>query len=108
MRALPELHEEIRLALDAGDHDGVLARLEPQHDGWAEEVLACVGLTESAGDALAVAGDLHRAVRFWRLALTGWEVEASMATSGGEGMQRMRDVERVREKLARASGPAPP
>ena len=104
---MPNVRDEVKRALDVADYDGVLARLEPNVDASRNEVLECVGLTEKAGDELSAAGDTARAVRFWRLAHAGWEVEASMATGGGEGRQRMRDVERVAAKIARASAPPP-
>jgi hypothetical protein len=100
MTTQPNISDEVEKDLAAGRHDEVLTRLEAALTGTGSEVLDTVGLTETAGDQAHAVGDQARALRFWRLALAGWEREASMATSGGEGRQRMLDVERMRGKLA--------
>jgi tetratricopeptide (TPR) repeat protein len=91
----------IEQAIRSGDHDRALVQLEALAGHDLEGLLSCVGLCEAAGEDARLVGQSEWAHRYLRLALTAWQWHASGASSGGEGMARMLDVNRVRERLAR-------
>jgi hypothetical protein len=67
----------------------------------ASLLVDCMGLCERASDAARVGGDRDAALALLVLAHRGHQVWASWSTSGGEGMSRMVDVERL-ERAVRA------
>jgi hypothetical protein len=76
--------------------DGKLRELAPDGD-YAE--LRRGALLEGAGDALA-GDDRPVANQLYGMAVQQFQAHASHSTAGGEGMERMLDVERVQGKLA--------
>jgi hypothetical protein len=74
-------------------------------DHYGTERYAKAGFYEAWGDHLrpssAAAAKYEESLRHWRFI-------ASCATSGGEGLQRMLDVERVEKKIARNNDPGNP
>jgi hypothetical protein len=65
----------------------------------ASLLVDCMGLCERAGEAARVACDLDGALALLELAHRGHQVWASWSTSGGEGMSRMVDVERLAREV---------
>jgi uncharacterized protein YqcC (DUF446 family) len=92
---LPALVREAELRARASDFAGAAELLERA----TTHVLEARTLAERAGDAADDAGEFASANRLWSIALRGARQHASHATSGGEGMERMLDVERLERKL---------
>ena len=59
-----------------------------------------VGYAEAAVDLAREAGHRDEAIAILKLVVEAYVYYASCASSGGEGMARVRDVERVQQKLA--------
>ena len=74
----------------------MLAETENEVHGY--EILTRAAFYEDWGDAAENPEDARER---YKQALAGFQLFASWATSGGEGLARMIDVDRVREKLAR-------
>lgn len=60
-----------------------------------------MGLCERAGEEARVRGEFDAAIALLDLAHRGHQIWASWSTSGGEGMARMVDVERLARELRR-------
>jgi tetratricopeptide (TPR) repeat protein len=88
----------LRSAIARRDWDGAFAALEAidRTTEHGDETVA--GLGELLGDRLLRLGRPELAQRAWGLAEGAFSAFASGATSGGEGMARMLDVNRLREK----------
>ena len=76
----------------------MLAETENEVHGY--EILTRANFYEEWGDAAA---NPEEARAHYAEARAGFQLFASWATSGGEGLARMLDVDRVREKIARLS-----
>jgi hypothetical protein len=95
--------DQITQLLARGDNERAWAILqEAWTHGRCEMVLCYSGVMESAGDCAMLRGQREVARRHYALALSGRQYHASSATSGGEGMSRMLDVNRVQAKLDEA------
>lgn len=79
--------------------DAALAELAAFKDTDDHELLWRAYQAETLADRACRDGDAAAARSLYRLALRDFECYASGATSGGEGMSRMLDVHRLRERL---------
>ena len=100
MAAFRAEHEQIQERVLAGDLAGAEQRLQELVDDPCHDTAAASrgALCEAAGDALAVHHPGHARWLYHRAAEL-FRAYASGATSGGEGMSRMLDVQRVIRKL---------
>jgi tetratricopeptide (TPR) repeat protein len=91
---------EVADAIARRDHDAALALLDALAKTDINGLLDCVGLAEHAGDDAHTDARFELAHRYWAFALLAWQFYASCSSSGGEGLARMLDVNRVHAKLA--------
>jgi len=94
------LRSAIASAIARDDDDAAFAQLDALARRDFADLLGVVDLCEHAGDDAHLHGDDTLAQRWWDRALEIWRFHASCATSGAEGLGRMLDVDRVREKIA--------
>ena len=81
-----------------GEAAAVLSGLERGRDF---DPLACAHLADDLGDRAVGAHALDAGAQLHEIALRGFEQYASWATAGGEGLARMRDVNRLLATLGR-------
>ena len=74
----------------------MLAATDPEHDKFGDDTVARAEFYEAWGDATTEPLD---AIDHYNQADFYFSIYASWSTSGGEGTARMRDVNRVREKV---------
>jgi hypothetical protein len=74
----------------------MLAATDVEHDKFRDDTVARAEFYEAWGDATR---DLVAAIDHYNQADFYFSIFASWSTSGGEGTARMRDVNRVRNKV---------
>ncbi len=77
-----------------------VAQLEQLRASDCNKLFDAVGYAESGAELARAAGAHAESLAMLQLVLEAYEYYAAGASSGGEGMARMRDVARVRQKLA--------
>jgi hypothetical protein len=64
------------------------------------KLVDAIGYASRGAELARKAGRRREAIALLRLVLHGYEIYASWASSGSEGLGRMVDVDRVRDRLA--------
>jgi len=82
--------------------DEALAEVRALPSSRTTELTDIMQAAEDAGDLAAAEDRVTHAVGFYELAGLGRQIDASLATSGAEGMQRTIAVDRALAKLAKA------
>lgn len=95
----PELVAVAR-ACRAGRFDEAAAALEQLGNENGNYLVDAIGIAHDGAKAAHQQGALLQARRLLELVIRGYELYASGATSGAEGLGRMHDVERMRKLLA--------
>ncbi len=96
--------DSIAALIASGDFDAAATRV-PVEAGEADNEHGCAQIWDAVGEKRLLAGDHDGAQRCFELALDQYRRHASYATSGGEGMERMLDVDRLKAKLAGLARP---
>ena len=89
--------DPIETALREGRADDAVALLRAKD---TNALVDAIGQFERAGEHAAMIGKKADAITLLQVALDGYTVFASWSTSGGEGMARMLDVDRIKKRLA--------
>ncbi len=95
----PELVAVAR-ACRAGRFDDAIAALERLGSENGNYLVDAIGIAHDGARAARQQGAMIQARRLLELVIRGYELYASGATSGAEGLGRMHDVERMRQLLA--------
>jgi hypothetical protein len=95
------IHSALAL-LASGRLDEALTQLREVSRTRALDLLDAIGPIERAGDAALAKGDAEHAAALYDYARQGYVIDASMATSGAEGAQRMLEVKRMEQKIEAA------
>lgn len=96
----PELIAIEKACRDARYDDAIAALGNLQ----AYDLVDAIGIAYPGAKAAQAAGQFAVARRLMELAIRGYELYASSASSGAEGLGRMAAVEQMREELARWGG----
>jgi hypothetical protein len=97
-RIAPEV-AAVEHMLRAGRFDEAIAALERVRATDANNLIDAIGIAENGATRARRAGARAQAIALLRLAHDGYVWYASGASSGGEGMARMLDVERIRDRI---------
>lgn len=91
---------ELEALAGAKRYDELIEVLEALSKRDPALLVDAIGIAEAAGHQARSELRYRPALSLFRLALLGYQVYASWATSGGEGVARMADVERLQATVA--------